>query len=713
MAKFNLHPLCLALLGATSTAVFANTSTDATSTHQLSTIVVSAAGFEQELKNAPASISVVSKEDIEKKNATSIADLLADVPGVDIRNGVGKTSGLNVKMRGLGNDYSLILIDGRRQSTSSDVTPNGFGETSNGFLPPLAAIERIEVIRGPMATRYGSEAMGGVINIITKKVSDEWNGNVTISGNVMENNAEADSWKTSFVVNGPLINDRLGLQLRGSYLDRQRSERIVDGSTGRDPRPNKADNYDVGAKLDFKLDDQNSFWVDGFSSTQKYDNSDQRLGNFISRGGIAGYKDELEFNRVQIAAGHDGQYDFGLWKTYISHNTTETKGRTIPTDAFPALAGQPRKLENTDLVIDSHLVAPIANHKLTIGTEYKDTTIADDIAGIGKEFTQDTWSLYAEDEWQLRDNLYFTFGGRFEDHSGFGGQFSPRAYLVWNTTPDLTIKGGISTGYKTPSAKDLYNGINGYSGQGATPSLGNPDLDPETSVNYEIGFNYQPTDTLNLTTTAFFNQIKDKIISKNFSCQTNDCSNFSNKVTSFSKSFNADEAEVYGLETSLQYQIIPEWDIKASYTFTESEITKGEDKGYALESTAKHLLNLTSTWHVNDAFDIWLQHEYQSGRPRYTVKPTDAGSQSIETQTNNEFSGYNLFNLGTSYQLNDRIRINAAVNNLLDKDFTENMDYIDINGDTQQAYKYLSIGRSSEGTYLAGRNYWLSVSYDF
>ncbi len=63
-------------------------------------------------------------------------------------------------------------------------------------------------------------------------------------------------------------------------------------------------------------------------------------------------------------------------------------------------------------------------------------------------------------------------------------------------------------------------------------------------------------------------------------------------------------------ETSLQYQIIPEWDIKAAYTFTESEITKGEDKGYALESTAKHLLNLTSTWHINDVFDIWLQHEY-------------------------------------------------------------------------------------------------------
>ena len=183
MSKFNLHPLSLALLGAITAPVFAETTTEDSSPHQLSTIVVSAAGFEQDIKNAPASISVVTKEDIEKKNATSIADLLADVPGIDIRNGIGKTSGLNISMRGLDNNYSLILIDGRRQTTSSDVTPNGFGESSNGFLPPLSSIERIEVIRGPMATRYGSEAMGGVINIMTKTPQDG-KETVTLKGTV-------------------------------------------------------------------------------------------------------------------------------------------------------------------------------------------------------------------------------------------------------------------------------------------------------------------------------------------------------------------------------------------------------------------------------------------------------------------------------------------------------------------------------------------------
>lgn len=712
MSKFNLHPLSLALLGAITTPVFAETTTEDSSTHQLSTIVVSAAGFEQDIKNAPASITVLNQEDLKSKRVNSLADALRGVEGVDVSPTAGKTGTLNIRMRGMPPEYTLILIDGKRQNSVGNITPNGFSESNNNFIPPISAIERIEVIRGPMSTLYGSEAMGGVINIITKKISNEWNGNVTVSGNVMEHGSEADSWKTSFVLNGPIIHDRLGLQLRGSYLDRQRSERIVASSTSRDPRPSKAENYDVGGKLQFTFDDKNSFWVDGFTSNQTYDNSDQRLGNFFSRGGIAGYEDELEFNRLQISAGHDGNYDFGQWKTYISQNKTETKGRTIPTDAFPALAGQPRSLENTDLVFDSHLIAPIANHKLTVGTEYKDVTIADDIAGMGKEFTQDTWSVYAEDEWSLLDNLHFTFGGRYEDHSGFGGHFSPRAYLVWNTTDALTLKGGVSTGYKTPSAKDLYNGIIGYSGQGTTPSLGNPDLKPETSVNYELGLNYQPTDTLDFNATAFFNVVEDKIVSRNFLCTTNDCSNFNSNVTSYSKSFNADEAEIYGLETSLKYQIIPEWDIKAAYTFTESEITKGANKGYALESTAKHLFNLTSTWHINNSLDVWLQHEYQSGRPRYLAAPT-GGEVSIEQHTDNKFSAYNLFNLGTSYQLNNNVRVNAAVNNLLDKDFTEYMDYVDTNGNVQQAYKYLSIGRSSEGTYLPGRNYWLSVSYDF
>lgn len=723
MSKFNLHPLSLALLGAITTPVFAETTTENSSTHQLSTIVVSAAGFEQDIKNAPASISVVTKEDIEKKNATSIADLLADVPGIDIRNGIGKTSGLNISMRGLDNNYSLILIDGRRQTTSSDVTPNGFGESSNGFLPPLSSIERIEVIRGPMATRYGSEAMGGVINIITKKISNDWNGNVTVGGNVMEHGSEADSWKTSVVVNGPIIQDKLGIQLRGSYLDRQKSERIP-GTSGRDPRPSEADTYDVGGKLAFNLNDQNTFWIDGFHSSQTYKNDDNRLGTLDTPARASGYKDELEFKRDQISAGHDGDYSFGKWTSYISQTQTETIGRTIPRNTFPgnASAGQDRTLKNTDFVADSHVVLPIADHKLTVGAEYKEAEIADDIAGIGAKFKKDSFSVYAEDEWRILDNLGFTLGGRYEDHSGFGGQFSPRAYLVWNTNDHLTFKGGVSTGYKAPSAKDLHNGIISITGQGTSFNIGSPDLKPEESINYELGFNYN-NGNLDLTTTAFFNKI-DNLITDGpelLNCFSTvnpnapGCVSYGSHITqaSFAQKINANEAETKGVELSLKYTIIPEWDIKAAYTYMESEITKGENKGSYLNNVPKNAFNMTSTWHINESLDLWLQHEYKSERKRYSTVQTAGDSSIIYNATNNKLKGYNLFNLGASYVVNDQLRFNGAVNNLLDKDFTSNGTYIDANGNPASYYDYMVIGSSMSGTYLPGRNLWLSVSYDF
>ncbi|WP_180061462.1 MULTISPECIES: TonB-dependent receptor domain-containing protein [unclassified Acinetobacter] len=737
MRTFNLRPLSLAILGISASSAFANTTTETTAdpTHQLSTIVVSAAGFEQDIKNAPASISVVTKEDIEKKNATSIADLLADVPGIDVRNGVGKTGGLNVSMRGMGADDTLILIDGRRQTTSTDVTPNGFGETSTGFMPPLSAIERIEVIRGPMSTLYGSDAMGGVINIITKKVSDEWNGNVTVSGNVMEHGKEADSWKTSFLLNGPLITDKLGLQLRGSYLDRQRSERVVEGSTSRDPRPNKADNYDLGGKLSFVMNDQNSFWLDTFHSSQTYSNEGNRLGNEdwttttkLSDGSVVssadGYKDELEFNRTQLAIGHDGDYDFGTWKTYISHSSTETKGRSLPTGAFTEseilnndpLIASPRKLKNTDIIADSHLVSTIGNHKVTVGTQYKEQIIEDNIAQhiTGKnEFDSKSWALYAEDEWRILDNLGFTLGGRYEDHSGFGGHFSPRAYLVWNTNDILTVKGGVSTGYKVPSAKALEDNLINLSRQGKSFTFGNPDLKPEESTNYELGFNLQPNDQITFTTTAFYNEIENAIVSVGAQdhplCTTG---------KTCSKNINANEAEVYGVETTLQYSIIPEWDLKAAYTYTKSKITDSnnpETESNYYNNNPRNAFNLTSTWHINPNFDLWLQHEYKSSRVRSTdsFESLDAEGQAIYQASGNKLAGYNLFNLGATYTVNDQLRFNMAVNNLLDKDFTEytTVEYLDgTNNETTQSYRYLS---GLEGTYLPGRNYWLSISYDF
>lgn len=155
--RIGWQPRLLALAAAAtcaSTAAFAQAREST-----MEEVVVSASGFEQELKNAPASISVVTRQELETKNFRDLAEALQGVEGIDVMGGTGKTGGLDISIRGMPSDYTLILIDGRRQNVAGDVTPNGFGAALTSFMPPISAIERIEVIRGPMSTLYGSDAI--------------------------------------------------------------------------------------------------------------------------------------------------------------------------------------------------------------------------------------------------------------------------------------------------------------------------------------------------------------------------------------------------------------------------------------------------------------------------------------------------------------------------------------------------------------------------
>ncbi|MFG1489918.1 TonB-dependent receptor plug domain-containing protein, partial [Oceanospirillum sp. HFRX-1_2] len=141
--KTVFRPVLLGLSAAVAAVVHADDQVN------MDSVVVTAAGFEQSLTGAPASITVITRQDLESTSFTNLAEAIANVPGVDVRTATGKTGDLDISIRGMPSDYTLILIDGRRQNTSGSVTPNGFGATGTGFMPPLSQIERIEVICGP------------------------------------------------------------------------------------------------------------------------------------------------------------------------------------------------------------------------------------------------------------------------------------------------------------------------------------------------------------------------------------------------------------------------------------------------------------------------------------------------------------------------------------------------------------------------------------
>ncbi len=214
----NQSVLSFAVLAAMSSLAQANPDNSTTDATQLNTIVVTATGYEQDLSKAPASITVIDREELEKREYNDITDVLRHTPGVVVS---GSGSAQTISIRGMSSNYTLFLVDGKRQY-GRDVNPNGddAGFEKN-ILPPVSSIERIEIIRGPASTLYGTDAMGGVVNIITKKVSDRWSGSVELGSVIQDQGNAGDIQNGSVYLAGPLLENKLGLQLS---LNKQKRE---------------------------------------------------------------------------------------------------------------------------------------------------------------------------------------------------------------------------------------------------------------------------------------------------------------------------------------------------------------------------------------------------------------------------------------------------------------------------------------------------------
>lgn len=697
---------------------------------ELSTVVVSASGFEQEIKEAPASISVITREELENKKITNLADALSEIPGVDSLGGTGKTGGLNVSIRGMPSDYTLVLIDGRRQNVSGEVAPNGFGETSHTFIPPIAAIERIEVIRGPMSTLYGSDAMGGVVNIITRKVAREWMGQVGLSANLPQDRDFGSTVSTSLYLSGPLIQDRLGVQIRGSFLDR--GETKIDNPPAgavsqRGPAPVEGRNYSIGTKFTFTPSQAHEFWLDLDRSRQSYDNSEGQLGG-IGPGktsGIpfadGGYSTTQRFYRDQFAIGHRSRFAAGVWESSLMHAKTETLGRVITDDTDLARAGQPRTLENTNLVLDTKFVAPIGNaHLLTVGGQYLDSQMRDGI--VAEKFTTDTKSLFVEDEWQLVDGLALTTGLRYDHNNRFGGQFSPRAYLVWSANDKLTVKGGVSRGYKTPKVNQLHGGVNSVSGQGTSLQVGNPDLKPETSTSTEVGLTYDNLQGWITNLTLFNNDFKDKITSETlyncgFAGAPAGCvlhPEIPASQETFSWSYNADKAVTRGIEFGTKFPLAHNLSLSANYTYTYSRLTKAGTYGGPLANTPKHAAHFKLDWRATERTNLWLKADYRGKSTRFGGDPAAlTGTNKAIYEQVGDINGYWLLSAGGAYKAAKNVTLTASIFNLLDKDFLKATQYTLPNGTTGQAYNYWHFSRSGSGYLHPSRTFWVGANITF
>lgn len=722
-------PIMRTALAALMLASFSQAQAQSQAEGTLDTVVVTASGFEQELKEAPASVSVVTRQQLEERPYRDLAEALQNVEGLDVHGATGKTGGLNISIRGMPSEYTLILVDGRRQGSAGDITPNGFGDALTSLIPPVSAIERIEVLRGPMSTLYGSDAMGGVINIITRKVAKTWGGSVDASVGIAEESKAGNSRRFGFYLNGPIVDDRLGLALRGSIFRRSASNLEADSAGGsistRGPSPTETRQHEIGARLSLTPDKDNDVWLDVSQGKTWYNNDECQLGTIdrltcpalTPTAAVTGYRDYMRFNRDDVALGHTGRYGFGRLESSLTRSTIETLGRTIPSAARPAgdpSIGTDRKLEATNTVLDSKLVTPLAeNHLATLGLQYWDAEMTDGL--VSAKFQQTIWSLFAEDEWRLRPDLAATLGLRYDHHDAFGSHISPRAYLVWNANEQFTVKGGVNRGFKAPRLNQLVDGANGIGGQGTSISIGNPNLKPETATTTEVGVLWDNQAGTSANATLFYNRISDKITTGG-DCSIDpisSCAASNNPDTTYS--INRERGKTWGMELGTRFALATSWSLRFNYTYTDSELTdEGRDLGQ-LSDTAKHVGNAILRYEPSETWGAWLRAEYRGKSRRFdgdVAALTGAAAQEYQA-IGGDLKGYGLMHIGGHYRVMRGLTFQASIENLLDKNFRKFSPYQTASGDTAWANDYIRSAQATKGFLPAGRTLWLSVGYDF
>ncbi|HEX2017541.1 MAG TPA: TonB-dependent receptor, partial [Aurantimonas sp.] len=459
-------------------------SPDADGVISLDQVVITATGFEQNVQDAPASITVVSREELEKGQFRDLTDALREVQGVAV---TGVANEKDIYIRGLPGAYTLILVDGKRQSTR-DARTNGNAGFEQSFIPPVSAIERIEIVRGPMSSLYGSDAMGGVINIITRKVEDYWTGSLTADYTVQQHSRYGNSGQLSFYGAGPVIADTLGVQIWGRGYRRDEDE-FPGGVTG-------AEEGDITARLAFTPNENHDFLLEGGRTrvTRK-----ALAGATLEETADDTYNDN---DRDHWSATHVGRWGWTTSEFAFSQEWAERTSYSWA-DRVDDYVENPRSPEIRNSVLDGKFTTPFeayGHHTLVVGGQFFDAQLTDQNPGrrTGEDetFQVHQWALFAEDEWQITDTFALTGGLRYDQHELYDAEFSPRLYGVWHPHEQLTLKGGVSTGFRAPEIRSIAPGYaytTGGRGCSYGPTgtcgviIGDPDLKAETSTSYEIG----------------------------------------------------------------------------------------------------------------------------------------------------------------------------------------------------------------------------------
>ncbi|MCX8958383.1 catecholate siderophore receptor CirA [Erwinia psidii] len=618
-------------------------------------MVVTASAVEQNLKDAPASISVITREDLQKKPVQNLKAVLKDVPGVQITNESDNRQGVSI--RGLGSGYTLILVDGKRVSSRNAVFRHNDFDLS---WIPAESIERIEVVRGPMSSLYGSDALGGVVNIITRKVGSAWHGTLSADTTIQEHRDRGDSGNGNFFASGPLLDDLLAVKVYGALGKREKDQ--ASSASGSSGTPRIEGYTSRNANVEFSLTpDEDQDITFGYGLDRQDRDSDSLNKNRLER--------------ESYSLGHSGRW--GLANTDLRFYGENIQNKNSDT------------ITSKNNALDGKVVIPLGdyNQLLTFGGEYRNNKLDDSVNMKNSGSTQaNQYALFLEDEWRIIESLALTGGVRMDDHENYGINWSPRAYLVWNATDSVTLKGGWASAFKAPSLLQLSPDWQSKSCRGSCSVIGSKDLKAETSQSVEFGLYYAGQEGLlkevTASSTVFQNDIDDMITvirttNRALATTYQNFVGFDASGNPIFRYYNVNKARVRGLETEIGLPLSGNLKLKLNHTYNDArDLSNGGNK--PLSELPFHTSNASLDWKPLTDWSFYLSANYK-------------GKSRTVTDGNETPGGYTLWNTGGSYQLSKAVKLRAGILNLTDKDL--NRDDYSYNED--------------------GRRYFAAVDYNF
>ena len=647
----------------------------------LQEVVITGTGTPYALKDVPVETQVIGRKVIESYGAQSLEDLLSGLTAsFDFAE---NDMGSGMTLSGLGNNYILVLVDGKR--LHGDVG----GENDLSLIDPQN-IDRIEIVRGASSALYGSDAIAGVVNIITRRPSEglllENATRVGSYGDVRQHNSVGFTWGRLTSLTNFQLQHSDGWQ-NTSTEDPDQTEFLITDS--RNKTVNRHTNWKLEEQLDWQPTNKLSlnasgfvYWKRIYRPCGKYASTDVYTYDLSYRNAAASIGGKWSLKGSDYIS-LDASWNRHAYY-YAFTDTTLTDGYINGelTHYFPYFEGQKQlqsDQQRTLIALKSVVSLPREN-RLSVGAEWRYDWLKAPMRVDGEKASDQTLGIYAQDEFGLLRNLNITAGLRFDHNKMFGSRLTPKIAAMLSLGRDLRLRATWSQGFKTPTPKELYYRYV-RSMNGTYLYLGNTELKPQTSNYYSLSAEYT-LGPATFTLTGYHNNVDDMITLVTISTSEAPADLVVEydpvKVRQYQ---NIESAKTWGIDFSARLRI-GAWAAGLNYSYLDTDAeTYDTDhdilKKVTIDGMAHHKGNLYVTYNhtFSPVYKLGLGLYGRMSSTRYY-------------QINGNGKGYQIWRLSTTHDIGRgdkpvKYRLEAGIDNLF--------DYVD------RTYHGLHLGTTSPG----------------